>query len=106
MSVRTLLADRALLLNSELGRGDWTPGALESSVARRLAGDDTLNPAAVREALWQGHEPLTRTNDARLATLLADLATGLEAARESGRPDPEGVAGARAVLAAVAETNG
>ncbi|MCX4696589.1 hypothetical protein [Streptomyces sp. NBC_01408] len=97
----TSLRERTLDLAKDLDTGAWVPTDLERSIAQQLltascaVGCVTEN--AVRDALWEGSEPLTRSNDGRLAVLLVEITHSLAAAER----DTTGLASAQALLATV-----
>ncbi|MFI5619702.1 hypothetical protein [Streptomyces sp. NPDC051567] len=97
----TALRERTLDLAKDLDTGAWIPTDLERSIAERLLTAATpvgsITEHAVREALWEGSEPLTRVNDGRLSVLLAEITHSLAATER----DPAGLASAQALLSAV-----
>ncbi|MFD3698162.1 hypothetical protein ACFWUZ_18765 [Streptomyces sp. NPDC058646] len=97
----TSLRERTLDLAKDLDTGAWVPTDLERSITRQLLTASTavgcLTEHSVRDAIWEGSEPLTRTNDGRLAVLLAEITHSLA----SGERDTCGLASAQALLASV-----
>ncbi|GHE75433.1 hypothetical protein EDE04_3088 [Streptomyces sp. 2132.2] len=95
------LRERTLELAKDLDTGDWMPTDLERVITRRLltAADPVgcLTDHAVRDAVWEGSEPLTRASDGRLSLLLAEITYSLAG---NGR-DAAGLASAQALLASV-----
>jgi hypothetical protein len=57
----------------------------------------SITEHAVRDAAWEGSEPLTRVNDGRLSVLLAEITYSLA----STERDTAGLASAQALLSAV-----
>ncbi|MFD7258040.1 hypothetical protein [Streptomyces sp. NPDC059874] len=101
----TALRRHTLDLARDLDSGSWVPTELERSIANRLltaatpVGGFTEN--AVRDAAWEGSEPLTRVNDGRLSVLLAEITYGLAATER----DAAGLASAMSLLSAVNRRN-
>ncbi|MGW0367053.1 hypothetical protein [Streptomyces sp. NPDC002990] len=97
----TSLRERTLDLAKDLDTGAWVPTDLERSIAQRLLTASTpvgcITPNAIRDAVWEGSEPLTRINDGRLSVLLAELTYSLAATDR----DAAGLASAQALLSAV-----
>ncbi|MFK0218083.1 hypothetical protein ACIQWN_07780 [Streptomyces vinaceus] len=95
------LRERTLELAKDLDTGDWVPTDLERTITQRLltAADPVgcLTEHAVRDAVWEGSEPLARVNDGRLSLLLAEITYSLAG---NGR-DAAGLASAQALLASV-----
>ncbi|MFF3212616.1 hypothetical protein ACFYYB_18340 [Streptomyces sp. NPDC002886] len=97
----TALRRHTLDLARDLDSGAWVPTDLERSIANRLltaavpAGG--ITDTSVRDAAWEGSEPLTRVNDGRLSVLLAEIMYSLA---ETER-DAAGLASAQALLATV-----
>ncbi|MFI6150228.1 hypothetical protein [Streptomyces sp. NPDC051109] len=97
----TALRERTLELAKDLDAGDWVPTDLERTIAQRLltAADPVgcITEHAVRDAVWEGSEPLARVNDGRLSVLLAEITYSLAG---NGR-DAAALASAQALLASV-----
>lgn len=97
----TALRRHTLDLVKDLDSGAWVPTDLERSITDRLLTASTpvgcLTENAVREATWEGSEPLTRVNDGRLSVLLAEITYSLAATER----DTAGLASAQALLSAV-----
>ncbi|WP_329383744.1 hypothetical protein OG625_21995 [Streptomyces sp. NBC_01351] len=97
----TTLRRHTLDLARDLDSGSWVPTDLERSIANRLL--TASNPVgcitenAVRDATWEGSEPLSRVNDGRLSVLLAEITYSLA---ETER-DAAGLASALSLLSAV-----
>ncbi|POX64433.1 hypothetical protein C3492_05155 [Streptomyces sp. Ru62] len=69
-----LLTELAAALEQDAITGEWTPTALERSLARRLvigsAGDLQLTAGLLRSALWEGSVALAHENGGRFGSLL------------------------------------
>ncbi|MFF2328609.1 MULTISPECIES: hypothetical protein [unclassified Streptomyces] len=93
-------------LDQDLRGGDWIPGPLEISLARRLAlasaDIGVLSFRHVSDALWEGSMELTYAGGGRLASLLACLLEHASAAEHPGTPDDTGDASARGTSAQTA----
>ncbi|GLX49103.1 hypothetical protein Shyhy01_20530 [Streptomyces hygroscopicus subsp. hygroscopicus] len=89
-SPSSLLAELATALEHDGVTGEWTPTALERSLARRLvigsAGDLQLTPGLLRSALWEGSVALAHENGGRFGSLLA-LSFSVAESSEADRDD-------------------